>query len=108
MVKATADGDVFDHEEDSRFEIRVGDQVAGFAEYESRPGQIVFTHTEVADEFEGKGLAGRLVGAALDEVRSRGLGVVPLCPYVAGYIDKHPEYADLVAPTGRPGGGDCQ
>ena len=97
MVRATSDADVFDHQEASRYEIRVDDRVAGFAEYESRPGRVVFTHTEVADEFEGRGLAGRLARAALDDVRSRGLLVVPLCPYIAGYIDKHPEYADLLA-----------
>ena len=46
--------------------------------------------------FEGHGVGSRLVQGALDDLRARGLAVVPLCPFVAGFIDRHPEYADLV------------
>jgi uncharacterized protein len=80
----------------SRFEITVDGELAGFAEYRSRPGRIVFTHTEVDDPYQGHGLAGKLVRAALDRARRLGLEVTPLCPYVADYIRRHPEYADLV------------
>lgn len=80
----------------SRFEITVDGKLAGFSEYRSRPGRIVFTHTEVDDAYQGRGLAGRLVRAALDRARRLELEVTPLCPYVANYIRRHPEYLDLV------------
>ena len=59
------------------------------------------THTVVPLALEGHGIAGRLARAALDYARDRGLSVVPLCPYVADYIGKHPEYEDLVAGEDR-------
>lgn len=80
----------------SRFEITVDGKLAGFSEYRSRPGRIVFTHTEVGDAYQGRGLAAKLVRAALDRARRLGLEVTPLCPYVAEYIRRHPEYLDLV------------
>ncbi|GAA2283554.1 GNAT family N-acetyltransferase [Nonomuraea roseoviolacea subsp. roseoviolacea] len=80
----------------SRFEVLVDGEVAGFADYRLLPQKIVFTHTEVRPEHEGQGLAGRLVGHALDMSRDTGLRVVPLCSYVARYIERHPEYKDLV------------
>ncbi|HEY2205334.1 MAG TPA: GNAT family N-acetyltransferase [Pseudonocardia sp.] len=80
----------------SRFEITVDGELAGFSEYRSRPGRIVFTHTEVAERFQGRGLAGRLIRTALDTARRRGLEVTPLCPYVAEFIRRHPDYLDLV------------
>ncbi|WP_311922614.1 GNAT family N-acetyltransferase [Microbispora sp. H10836] len=80
----------------SRYEILLDDTLAGFAQYRLRGGSMVFTHTEVRDEFAGRGLGGRLVGAALDGARAAGLRVVPLCSFVAWYIEKHPEYRGLV------------
>ena len=53
-------------------------------------------HTEVLPSFEGKGLGARLVAGALDDIRARGLRVVPFCPFVRAYIRRHPDYADLV------------
>jgi predicted GNAT family acetyltransferase len=88
--------EVVDDAEKARYEILVDGQIAGFAEYRRRPGKIVFTHTVIRDEFEGKGLGGKLVSAALDQAREAGLKVVPICPFVAGYIGRHPEYLDLV------------
>jgi predicted GNAT family acetyltransferase len=80
-----------------RFEIRVGDEVAGFTEYKRRDGLIAFMHTEVAPEHEGKGVASRLISGALDAAREGDLAVLPFCPFVQGYIAKHPgEYLDLV------------
>ncbi|WP_285703975.1 GNAT family N-acetyltransferase [Microtetraspora sp. NBRC 16547] len=81
----------------SRYELRLDDEVAGFAEYRLRDGVVVFTHTEIRKEFEGKGLGSRLVGGALDQVRETGRSVEPLCPFVARYIERHPEYRDLLA-----------
>ncbi|MBT2230829.1 GNAT family N-acetyltransferase [Nonomuraea sp. NEAU-A123] len=88
--------EIVDNTEQSRFEIFVDGTVAGFADYRLLPTKIVFTHTEVLPEYEGQGLAGKLVGHALDASRDTGLRVVPLCPYVAKYIERHPPYKDLV------------
>lgn len=89
--------DIADARERSRFEISLDGEPAGFAAYRLRGPTIVFTHTEIDPRFEGRGLAGELVRFALDAARDAGLTVKPLCPYVAAYIDKHPEYRDLVA-----------
>jgi predicted GNAT family acetyltransferase len=69
--------------------------VAGFAAYRRYPDRIVFTHTVVDDAFEGRGVGSTLVRAALDAVREEGLRVVPQCPFVKSYIERHPDYADL-------------
>jgi predicted GNAT family acetyltransferase len=85
----------------SRFEVYLGDELAGFAEYRRNGDSVSFTHTEVAEQFEGKGLAGRLARAALDDARTEGLAVLPNCPYIASWIAKHPEYVDLVPESQR-------
>ena len=69
----------------------------GEAAYRRRNGRIAFTHTEVDEALEGRGLGSRLVATALDDARREGLEVVPLCPFVASYIHRHPEYQDIVA-----------
>ena len=85
-----------------RFEIRTGDQLAGFTEYRRSGRLIAFLHTEVASEFEGHGVASRLISTALDTARSQHLTVLPFCPFVRGYIAKHPDaYLDLVPPDLR-------
>ncbi|GII86025.1 N-acetyltransferase [Sphaerisporangium siamense] len=89
--------DVADNPEARRYEIRVDGKQAGFADYRLRDDRMVFTHTEIDEEYEGQGLGGTLIRVALDAARDTGLRVVPLCPFVAAYIEKHPEYADLVA-----------
>ena len=58
---------------------------------------VVLVHTEVATEFEGHGVGSRLAAAALDDIRARGLKVDPVCPFIARYLDRHPELSDLVA-----------
>jgi predicted GNAT family acetyltransferase len=95
--------DVRDNVQDRRFEIRVGGELAGFAEYERRPGRLVFTHTEVDPRFQGRGLAATLVAQALDSARDEQARVVPLCSYVAHYIDRHREYVELVDEDHRGG-----
>jgi len=70
--------------------------VAGFSEYRKRDGVLVFTHTEVDDAFEGQGVGSALARGALDQARTLGLPVRPLCPFIKAYIDSHPEYQDLV------------
>jgi predicted GNAT family acetyltransferase len=92
---------VRDNPEESRYEIRDGDRVLGLAAYERRGDTVVFTHTEVDPDAGQDGLGSTLVRAALDDVRSNGGSVVPLCPFVRGWIDRHQDYADLVAPSRR-------
>lgn len=88
---------VVDNPEASRYEALLGDRVAGFSEYLAKPGRLVFTHTIVEPEFEGRGFGSKLVRDELDDVRRRGLKVTPLCPFVRAFIRRHPEYQDLVA-----------
>ncbi len=83
--------------EQSRYEIRDGDRLLGVADYERRGDQVRFTHTEVDPSAGESGLGSKLVRAALDDVRAQGGTVVPLCSFVRGWIEKHPDYADLVA-----------
>ncbi|MGY1721990.1 GNAT family N-acetyltransferase [Blastococcus sp. SYSU DS0533] len=92
---------VTDVPEADRFEIRDGDRVLGLAAYERRGDTLVFTHTEIDPDAGQSGLGSTLVRAALDEVRSRGGSVVPRCSFVAGWIERHPDYADLVADRDR-------
>ena len=88
--------EVRDNPAERRFEIVVDGDVAGFTQYVRRDGTTVFTHTELGDAYEGQGLASKLVKGALDEVRGWDEPVVADCAYVAGWIDKHPEYKDLL------------
>ena len=78
-----------------RWEAHVDQQLAK-AEYRRRGDTIFFIHTEVPRELEGQGVASKLVRAALDDARGQHLAVVPFCPFVAGYIRRHPDYKDLV------------
>jgi uncharacterized protein len=80
-----------------RYEIREGDTLLGTAAYEHRGNTLVFTHTEVDQNSGRSGLGSTLVRAALDDVRSQGITIVPQCPFVRGWIERHPDYADLVA-----------
>jgi uncharacterized protein len=94
---SAADVQVLDVPEHSRFEIRVGGEVAGFSEYRRQPPLIAFTHTLIDPRFEGQGLASRLVETELSEARSAGLSVLPFCPFVRSFIARHSdEYLDLV------------
>jgi hypothetical protein len=86
-----------------RYEARDGETLAGLAAYLlTHNDLIVFTHTEVESGYEGHGVGSQLARAALDDARTRGLGVVPLCRFIKGWIERHSDYADLVheLPTG--------
>jgi uncharacterized protein len=87
---------VVDHPSAGRYEAFLDGRLAGVAEYRLAPGVITFVHTEVDPAFEGRGVGGRLATWALDDVRGRGLAVRPRCPFIAAFIRRHPEYADLV------------
>jgi predicted GNAT family acetyltransferase len=87
---------VRDNPEQSRFEIHVDGALAGFSEYKLSGDDIAFVHTVIDDAFEGRGLAKILVSQALDTTRDTGLSVLPFCPYVRRFIEKNPDYLDLV------------
>jgi uncharacterized protein len=93
----SADISVTRNDDRGRFEATVDGELAGFAAYRLREGVIEFTHTEVDDAFEGQGVGSALVSGALDQVRAEGLEVVATCPFVRGYIERHQDYADLLA-----------
>ena len=90
------DTEFIDAPDHHRYELRAGDQLVGFIDYRLRRDVIHLVHTEVLPAFNGQGHAATLARAALDDARARGLRVHPDCPYVAAYVGKHPEYADLV------------
>lgn len=80
----------------SRYEVRLGGELAGVAAYRLEGDDVVFTHTEVDDRFEGHGLGSALAQQALDDVRAAGRRATPVCPFIASYIRRHQEYVDLV------------
>jgi predicted GNAT family acetyltransferase len=88
--------EVRDNRDRSRYELVVDGEVAGFVQYSMRGGRLILVHTEIDDAHAGHGLAGILVSGVLDDVRRRRLRIVPICPFVEGYIERHPEYDDLV------------
>ena len=90
-----------DNRERHRFEADLGDGSLAFAEYLLLSGRIIFTHTEVPPEHEGKGIGSALIRHGLEEARMRGLLVIPKCPFFAAYMLKHAEVQDLMDPAWR-------
>lgn len=85
------------NESRNRYEVRVDGKLAGFAEYIAMTGLIIMSHTEVLPEFEGQGVGSALAKYALDDIRAQeSLQVQPLCPFIKAWIDRHPDYQDLV------------
>ena len=98
VTSSPDDAVVVDVPEASRYELRLGDRVIGFAEYRMRPGgRLVLAHTEIDEECEGRGFGSRLAAGVLEDVRRKGLEVTPLCPFVTRYIELHPEHHELLA-----------
>jgi len=91
------DADVADNASELRYELTVNGNRVGELRYRLEPGVVVLVHTEVDPAFEGRGLGTRLIQGALDDIRARGLRMTPQCPFVRAFVDRHPEYADLVA-----------
>jgi uncharacterized protein len=91
-----ADAEVVDVPEKSRYELRLDGRLIGLAAYRRRDGRISFTHTEVDESCEGRGFGSRLAAGALDDARRQGLRVLPLCPFMAHYVERHPAYQELV------------
>ncbi|MFG2544844.1 GNAT family N-acetyltransferase [Streptomyces sp. NPDC048594] len=84
---------------DSRYEILVDGRRAGLTAYRDLGEQRVFFHTEIDDAFAGQGLGTRLVRQALVDVRASGMRIVPVCPYVAKFLKRHGEFADITDPV---------
>ncbi|MGX9392900.1 GNAT family N-acetyltransferase [Nitrobacteraceae bacterium UC4446_H13] len=81
--------------DENRYELSVDGHLAA-TYYRIADGVITFIHTEVPDALAGRGIGAKLVKGALDQVRAARLKVVPQCPFVRAYIEKHPDYADLL------------
>ena len=95
MTHAPSD-EVRDNPARHRFELEADGHLA-IAVDSLAPGVVPFIHTEVPDALAGRGIGSRLAKGALAQVRDRGLKVVPRCPFIRGYIEKHPEWQDLLA-----------
>jgi predicted GNAT family acetyltransferase len=88
--------EVADNPAQHRYEIHADGELAGFVTYRERPDVIDLVHTEIHDEFEGKGVGSKLIQGTLDDIRSRGLRLIPTCPFVSAFLKRHPEYRELV------------
>ena len=88
-------GQVRDNRALQRFELPVDDQIV-FADYRRQPGRLVITHVEAPPNLRGKGVAGQLMQGMLDQVRAEGVKVLPLCPYARAWMQRRPDYRDLM------------
>lgn len=88
--------DLVDHAARKQYEYHVGDLVARIEYIKSNKGEIYLTHTEVPSQLEGRGIGSRMVGEVLADIERQDLLLVPLCPFVAGYIRKHPEWKRIM------------
>jgi predicted GNAT family acetyltransferase len=94
--------EVRDNSSRSRYEILVDNELVGFSEYVEHGAQVDFVHTEIRDDYAGRGLASEVIRRALDDARRRGWHVLPYCRFVRGFMEKNSEYRDLV-PADRRG-----
>ena len=91
-----SDVDVRDNPAQKRYELRIGDDVAGFAAYRVRDGVTIVTHSEINRRYRGQGLGNQLAQGALDLLRAQGARVYPACPFFAKYVSEHHEYDDII------------
>jgi uncharacterized protein len=91
-----ADVTVVRNDDRRRYDAIVDGHVVGFAAYRTTPGRTVLTHTEVDDAHRRQGVGGALARGALNDIRARGERVIPQCPFIADYIKRNPDFADLV------------
>lgn len=85
----------------ARYEVRDAERLLGFAMYREEPGRVVFTHTVVKPEFEGQGIGSELARHVIEATIADGDVIVPECPFIAAYLEEHPEYADSVVAPAR-------
>jgi predicted GNAT family acetyltransferase len=100
MSEQAAQVSVIRNDAQLRYEVWYEDRLAGFAEYRERDEDTVFIHTEVDTEYAGKGLGNVLAQQAIESEIKRGRAIVPRCPFIKGWLDKHPEYDDHVVGKG--------
>lgn len=93
--------EVADAPDRERYELSIDGEVVGFTVYRTRPRLIAFVHTEIEERLQGRGLADRLIRFALEDARARGLAVLPFCPFVKAFIERHREFEPLVPDTYR-------
>ncbi len=82
--------------ENDRYVVEVDGVVAGFTVYHVRGGRYFFVHTHIEPGFTGQGVGSVLARYALDDVRAEGGTIIPICPFIAGFVDRHPEYQSLI------------
>ena len=87
---------VSENKEKKRFEVLIDDKIA-MIEYIRAQNKVYLTHTEVPTELEGKGIASSMVKQVLQQIKDEGLELVPLCPFVAAYLKRHPEWKEILA-----------
>ncbi len=87
---------VRDNPEQHRYEVHVGSELAGFTTYHAQPGLLTVLHTEIERPFEGQGIGSELIRRVLDDIRAKGARVLPVCPFVLAFLERHPQYMDLV------------
>ncbi|YAL83198.1 GNAT family N-acetyltransferase [Dermacoccaceae bacterium W4C1] len=85
------------NEDEQRYEALLDNALAGYADYRVNGASVLLPHTVVDSAYEGRGIGGGLVRYALDDISGSDLQVVPQCPFVASWIDQHPEYRHLLA-----------
>lgn len=92
----TAAGEVTDNADLSRFELHVDGELVGWSDYRPAGESVIVAHTEIDERREGEGLGSVLIRGSLDHLRASGKTVIAICPFAAAYIQRHPEYDDLV------------
>ncbi len=97
MNSDTSDMAIHDRPERQRYELEAGGELAAIIEYRLNGDCIALLHTEVQPAHEGGGIGSQIARHALDDARRRGLKVVPSCSFIAAYVQRHPQYQDLVA-----------
>lgn len=97
MSQSEQDVGLVNNAEAGQYEIHLDGRRVGLATYYRQGSAVVIPHTETAPEFGGRGLASKLVRFGLDDIRAKGLRVIPACPFVSVFIRRNPEYQDLLA-----------
>ena len=88
--------EVVNNLQQQRWEASEGGELVGFSVYREQPGQVTFTHTEVNPALSGRGIGSMLAQAAVEDAVARDLRIVPRCPFIRAYLERHPEHAASV------------
>jgi uncharacterized protein len=97
----TANITVEDNTEKQQYEAKVDGKVVAFAEYRPIGQSIMFTHTEVNEDLEGKGVGSQLIRYALEDTKAKNMTAIPMCPFVKIFIQRHKDFIDVVHPSHR-------